>query len=140
MMAWAFKKNSTDPSLTSGFKDMMSTLFFRLQVNADRLSVSTGARIARSQDRAILEDIVHYYASHVAYNIPVEVFPQPHVMLPVPAPAVLLLAHRSVSLDVPLIGSSLRVMMHDVVINSRMDFYTMAAYVTILSAEVLSNW
>lgn len=117
-----------------------AALYLQLEIRTDRVVISVGAKIARSSDRSILDDIVHYYASHMAYNIPVETYPQPHVMLPIPSPAVLLLAQARVTLDVPMIGPSLRIMMHEVVLNSHIDFYTTRATVTVVRADVLYNW
>lgn len=139
-MRWNSRKAQLSPMLTNMLATNTAALYLQLDVRTDQTVISVGARIARSSDRSILDDIVHYYASHMAYNIPVETYPQPHVMLPVPSPAILLLAQTRVSLDVPMIGSCLRIMMHSVVLNSHIDFYTTRATVTVVRADVLYNW
>lgn len=111
-----------------------------LSINTSEHCLSVGAKIAHSDDTRLLRDVVHLYASHTAYNIEVTTYPQPHVMLPVPSPAVLLLLHSKVTLDVPLIDACVRIKMHDVVMGSHIDFYTTPAKVSVITADVLFDW
>lgn len=131
----------TQPTLYST-STMTSTasLYAQLSIRTPTRRFSTGALIAQSTDITILESISRLFSSHTAYNIPVRTYPRPHVLLPIPAQAVLLLTHPRVKLMVRVIGNNIRLLMSQIVENISIDMYAEGMTVSIVTVEALHDW
>lgn len=115
-------------------------LFLHVRVHIQDRVVQGGAPLAHSQNRRLLEDIARLFIGHVAYDLPVVPVPRPHVWIPVPAPAYLLLLNAAVTLLVLLRDGQARLILRDVFGADLVMFHQSDIYLSVVSAEVTSDW
>lgn len=129
---------SASPEMLRNIDD--PSLFLHLNISAGGTIYQVGIPIVKSANDELLKRLSRSFIGHSAYGLSVELYPRPHVLIPIPPMTSFMLLDESLTVLVPIVSNQLRIVLTQETIGVYIDFYRGHPRVTLAGTDVLSDW